>query len=124
MTLDRSKAHSLQEIIDTLDLSVLTAPKDFSQVVPTSGYASDLLSCVMAGAKNNGLWITLQAHINIVAVAALLDLAAILITEGAQPDEAVIRKANEQGVILLSTKLPTYTVIGKLWESSLKNLEF
>jgi hypothetical protein len=111
---------TLQEIIEKLDLILLTKHEEFDQVVPTSGYASDLLSCVMAGAKNHGLWITLQAHVNIVAVAALLDLSAIIITEGAMPEAAVIAKANEQGVILLSTSESNYTVVGKLWEMGLR----
>ena len=66
---------NLQGIIDRLNLTVLTDPRDFTLIQPDGGYTSDLLSCVMAGAKNNYLWITLQAHLNIVAVAALLDVA-------------------------------------------------
>jgi hypothetical protein len=103
----------------SLDLTLLTEPKDFETFTPTSGYVSDLLSCVMAGAKQQGLWITLQAHLNIVAVAALLDLTAIIITEDAQPDAATIAKANEQDVTLLATKEPSYAVCGKLWEMGL-----
>jgi hypothetical protein len=107
---------NLQQIIDNLNLSVLTDSRDFSSIKPDGGYTSDLLSCVMAGAKGNYLWITLQAHLNIVAVAALLEVAAIIITENAQPDPATIAKANEQGVILLSTPKPTYEIDGRLWE--------
>lgn len=112
---------TLQEIIETLHLTVLTRPVDFSSITPTSGYASDLLSCVMAGAKGHGVWVTLQAHINIVAVAALLDLAAIIITENAIPDPATIEKANEEGVILLSTDKPSFYVAGMLWEAGLRD---
>ncbi len=112
---------NLQQVIESLDLKVLTRPRDFRRVVPTSGYASDLLSCVMAGAKNGGLWVTLQAHMNIVAVAALLETSAIIITEGARPEAAVIEKANEQEIILLSTSLPTFAVVGKLWEMGLRD---
>lgn len=83
---------TLQEIIDRLDLKLLTDQKDFNEIVPGCGYTSDLLSCVMAGAKNKGLWVTLQAHGNIVAIAALLDLSAIVITENALPDLATIKK--------------------------------
>jgi hypothetical protein len=111
---------NLQEIIERLELRVLTEPRDFSDIRPEGGYASDLLSCVMAGAKKRSVWITLQAHLNIVAVAALLEVAAIIITENAQPDEASIAKANEHGVILLSTPEPTYTVNGRLWELGLR----
>ena len=84
---------NLQQIIDKLQLKPLTNTKDFTSIIPAGGYASDLLSCVMTGAKNQDLWITLQAHINIVAVAALLDLCAIIITEGAAPDEKNNRKS-------------------------------
>ncbi|HVN54858.1 MAG TPA: hypothetical protein VMT46_11060 [Anaerolineaceae bacterium] len=111
---------TLQEIIETLQLTPLTEPRDYATITPTGGYASDLLSCVMAGAKRSGVWVTLQAHANIVAVAALLDLAAVIVTEDAQPDPVTIEKANLEGVILLGTKMPTYTVVGKLWASGLK----
>ena len=48
---------NLEQIIHDLDLKVLTEPKDFSQMVPSGGYTSDLLSCVMAGAPHNGIWV-------------------------------------------------------------------
>ncbi len=111
---------TLQEIIERLELKVLTEPKDFKSITPNAGYASDLLSCVMAGAKARGLWVTLQAHTNIVAVAALVELAAIVITENAQPDAATIAKANEEGVTLLSTGKPTFAIAGQLWEMGLR----
>lgn len=107
---------NLQQIIDRLSLTVLTESHDFTSIQPTGGYSSDLLSCVMAGAKKGHLWITLQAHLNIVAVAALNEVAAIIVTENARPDAASIAKANQQGVILLSTSQPTYEINGKLWE--------
>ena len=111
---------NLLQIIQELDLTVLTEAQDFSSTVPEGGYASDLLSCVMAGACRGGIWVTLQAHVNIVAVAALLDLAAVIITEGAMPDPATIERANTEGMILLSTPLPSFTVAGRLWELGLR----
>jgi hypothetical protein len=110
------KTMNLQQIIDQLSLSVLTESRDFTSITPTGGYSSDLLSCVMAGARNGNIWITLQAHLNIVAIAALNEVAAIIITENAQPEAASIARANEQGVILLSTSRPTYEINGKLWQ--------
>ena len=112
---------NLQQIIERLNLSVLTAPRDFAGIHPAGGYSSDLLSCVMAGAKKGQVWTTLQAHLNIVAVAALNEVAAVIITENALPDEVSIAKADQQGVILLSTPLSTYEVNGKLWELGVRN---
>jgi hypothetical protein len=113
MALDKP---TLDKIIKDLDLTVLTQPQDFSKVVPTAGYTSDLLSCVMAAAAHQGLWVTLQAHANIVAVAALLDISAVIITEGAMPDPTTVLKANQEGVVLLSTTKPSFYVAGRLWE--------
>lgn len=112
---------TLQEIINRLNLTVLTEAKDFNQIMPTSGYTADLLSCVMAGAQRKAVWVTLQAHLNIVAVAALLDLSAIIITEGAKPEVETVAKANQEGVILLSSNKSTFEVAGRLWELGLKN---
>ena len=51
----------------------------------------------MAGAPHESVWVTLQAHSNIVAVATLLEISAVIITEGAMPDQATISKADEEG---------------------------
>lgn len=111
---------TLDEIVKKLNLTVLTRPANFAGIRPQGGYTSDLLSCVMAGAKSKDIWVTLQAHLNIVAVAALLDVSAVIITENAQPDENTLAKANDQGVILLSSPEPSYQVIGKLWELGIR----
>jgi hypothetical protein len=112
---------NLGEIIEKLNLNLLTDPKDFSEVEVKSGYCSDLLSCVMTGAEPEGIWVTLMAHSNIVAVAALLDLAAIIITENAQPDQDTVTKANEKGVTMLSSPHPNFQVIGELWDLGLRS---
>jgi serine kinase of HPr protein (carbohydrate metabolism regulator) len=112
---------NLKDVIDALNLKVLTQEKDFSEQIPSAGYCADLLSCVMSGAPHQGIWVTLQAHTNIVAVGALLDLNAIIITEGAQPDEETIRKANDEGITLLSSDEKNFEICGKLWELGLRN---
>jgi hypothetical protein len=110
----------LAQIINQLDLAVLTENKDFTLIKPSGGYTSDLLSCVMAGAPHQGIWVTLQAHANIIAVAVLLELSAVIITEGAMPDKNVIDKANQEGVTLLSTEQSSFYVVGHLWELGIR----
>ena len=111
---------TLADIIAELNLTILTAPNNLEAITPDGGYVSDLLSCVVAGAQPGNIWVTLQAHMNVVAVAALRDVSAVIITENAQPDADVIEKASQQGVILLSTKEPSYQVVGKLWELGIR----
>jgi hypothetical protein len=111
---------NLQEIINHLNLVPLTRTTDFQTLNPVSGYMSDLLSCVMSGAPRKAVWITLQSHSNVIAVATLLELSAVIITENAQPDQATLDKANEEGVNLLSTSLSSFEVAGRLWELGLR----
>jgi hypothetical protein len=103
----------LQRIVEELSLSVQAAGHRLDTEV-TGGYASDLLSCVMAKARKGNVWVTLQSHLNIVAVAALLQLAGIIVTEGMSPDAATLDKANEEGIPILTTSETTFTVVGQL----------
>lgn len=112
----------LEEICRTIPLETRTAERKLSGEV-TGGYASDLLSCVMAKAQAGNVWVTLQAHPNIVAVASLLNLAGIIITEGVNPDEATTAKAEEEGIPLLTTPLTTFTVVSKLAELGVRGVD-
>jgi hypothetical protein len=103
---------TLRQVIQSLELEVLT-PHDRDRGIH-GGYASDLLSCVMAGARQQFLWVTLQSHSNVVAVANLLGLAAVIITEGKRPEAEVIERARQEGVLLLLSPHSTFTVVGKL----------
>jgi len=105
----------LEEINRQLALEIRTGFAEPSAEV-TGGYASDLLSCVMAKARAGNVWITLQNHPNIVAVASLLNLAGIIITEGMTPEAATMEKAEKEGIPILTTPLTTYTVVGRLFE--------
>ena len=112
----------LNEIANELPLSVQTA-KDKLDVEVTGGYASDLLSCVMARARQGNIWVTLQSHLNIVAVAALLQLAGIIITEGMQPDPATLEKAREEGIPILTTSRTTFSIVSQLAQLGIQGTE-
>ena len=105
----------LQEISQQLSLKVQAAAGKLDREV-TGGYASDLLSCVMAKAQAGNVWVTIQGHPNIVAVATLLELAGIVVAEGMSIDAATLEKAEEEGIPILTTSLTTYTVVGELFK--------
>lgn len=104
---------TVADIVSALELGVLTGQPGLEHEV-TGGYASDLLSCVMARAKAGNVWVTLQGHANVVAVASLLGLAAVVISEGIQPDAQTRQKAEAEGVTLLSTPRTTFAVVAGL----------
>jgi hypothetical protein len=105
---------NLKSIVDTLELRV-AAGAERLEIEVTGGYTSDLLSCAMAGAAKGNVWVTLQGHLNVVAVASLNELAAVIITEGKPVAAETANKADEEGVVLLQTPLSSYQVIGGLW---------
>lgn len=83
-------------------------------------YVGDLLSDVLANAKPDALWITIQTHRNVVSVASMKDMAAVLFASGRKPDTAVIAEAEEEGIVLLATPLSPYEAAGKLWEEGIR----
>jgi predicted transcriptional regulator len=106
---------NLRHIADRLSLEVCAAEQNLDTEV-TGGYASDLLSYVMARAKEGNVWVSMQGHANVVAVASLVNLAGVIITEGTRPEPATLEKANQEGIPILATRLTTYDVVGRLYE--------
>lgn len=76
------------------------------------GYACDLLSWVMANGKQGCAWVTIQTHMNVIALASLHDMACIVFPEGTTPDEAPVKKAAEEGVALIKSPLTAYRICG------------
>jgi serine kinase of HPr protein (carbohydrate metabolism regulator) len=111
---------NLRTIVDHLHLEVCAAEQKLDTEVK-GGYASDLLSYVMARAKESDVWVTMQSHVNVVAVASLVNLAGVIITEGTRPEPAMLEKANQEGIPILATRLTTYGVVGRLYELGIGN---
>ncbi len=104
----------LKEIVENLQLQVLVGQERLETEV-TGGYTSDLLSDVMANSKGKNLWVTLQTHENIVAVAKLKDLAGIIIINNRKPDEETLKRARDEQVPLLASGESAFSVTGKLY---------
>jgi len=105
----------ISDLITTLDLKVISGQNGLPNEV-TGGYVSDLLSDVMGNAKEGNVWITLQTHQNVIAVAALKDLAAVIIVKGSVPEADTINKSNVENIPVLSTELDTFNITGRLFE--------
>jgi hypothetical protein len=104
----------LSVIMESLGLRSLTKESELDAEV-SGAYTSDLLSDVIANSKEGFLWITLQTHQNIIAVAKLKDLAGIVIVNNREPEEMTLKKAYQEGVPLFQTEDSAFTVSGKLY---------
>ncbi len=112
--LNAIKIMRIAEIVELLELKVCSGAQGLANEVD-GGYASDLLSDVMGNAQAGSVWITLQTHKNIMAVAGLKDLAAIVLVKGLEPDEDTAAHSNDEGIPILSTPLEAFAVAGKLY---------
>jgi hypothetical protein len=84
------------------------------------GYASDLLSDVMGNSREGDLWVTMQKHVNIVAVAQLNGLAAIVLVNGRKPEPDTQARAEEIGIPIISTPLQAFDVVGILYAQGVR----
>ncbi|MDI3472641.1 MAG: hypothetical protein PWQ20_911 [Thermotogaceae bacterium] len=109
----------LSEIIEHLDLEVVTG-KDFENIEVTGGYTCDLLSEVMANCNKGMAWITVQSHLNIVAVATICGAACIILANNHEYPSETIQKANDEGVILLKSSLNSYKLSGELYKLGIR----
>lgn len=106
---------TIQQLTEKLNLKVYGGEKGLGNEI-AGGYVSDLLSDVMGNADSGEVWVTLQTHKNVMAIASLKDLAAIILVNNHQPEEDTLAQANEEGIPLLGTQLSTFEVAGKLYE--------
>jgi len=101
-----------QDLIEKIGLKALTTfdPREIEGV-----FVSDMLSDVMAGAKSGSLWITVQTHKSIIPAANLVDVSAVIITSKKVVPEDTVELANKHNIALLTTDLPSFELVGKLY---------
>lgn len=103
-------------IVGLLDGELLAGDGKLS--LPFRGaVASDLLSEVLAHGRAGELWFTLHTHLNVIAVARLRNLGAVIITGGYQPGPEVIAKAETEHITLIATPYSTWEAIVRLCEA-------
>lgn len=105
----------LGDIVEKLAFDV-KAGEDLMNREVLGGYASDMLSDVLAHARKGDLWVTLQTHINIIPVASMKELSGIVIVNGRVPDRETLMKAEEEKVPVMITDRTAYQVVGMLCE--------
>ena len=102
---------TVNELIEKSNLEVLNLGDGTREI--STGYTGDLLSIVMSKAPNNCVWFTVMNNINVLAVATLADISAVVICDAEVFDEFV-EKAKEQNVTILKSNLDVYSTIKEI----------
>ena len=110
---------TIQEVIEKTGAKLLTEDVPLDREV-TCGYACDLLSWVMSHGEAGMIWITVQTHMNVIAVASLADMSAVLVPENIRVEQAVADKAREEGVAILVSDRSAYELSGLLYAAGVK----
>ncbi len=107
----------LQLLGEKLQLKALT--KVFDREI-TGVYISDMVSDVIANAQAGNLLVTVQIHANVIAAANLVDIAAIIVTQGKLPTDDVVKMAEKAEITLFSTALDRWKVATGLYEAGIR----
>lgn len=103
-----------KEIVALLNLEVFGGKEGVSKEI-TGGYTSDLLSDVMGNIEAGNIWITIQTHKNVMAIASLKELSCVLLVNGNKPEPDMLEKANDEGIPVLGTSMGAFEVSAKLY---------
>ena len=104
----------LTDIIEKLALQVFSG-RNLDEIQVTGAYTSDLLSDVMANSRENDVWITMQIHPNIIAVAGLKNHSAIILVNGRRPEKDTLDKAGQENRTVLGTGDSAFIISGKIY---------
>ena len=105
----------VKDLVDQLSLTVYCGEESLDNEVK-GGYVSDLLSDVMGFASEGEVWVTLQTHKNVVAIASLKDLAAIVLVKGNKPEEDTLKQAAAENIPIHGTTEATFDIAGKIYQ--------
>jgi len=114
------KTMTVNDLVERFGLQVVAGDKSLDRQVE-DGYCGDLLSEIMGNAPEGCVWLTIQGHQNIVAVAVLRNMAAIIVTGGQTPDDETLQKANQEGIPILLWPDPSYRLAGLLYTIGIGN---
>ena len=103
---------NVMELCDAINGKLLTESGEDNQIA--CGYTCDLLSWVMAKGDAGCAWVTVQTHLNVVAVASLHDMACIITPEDIEMEPPTVKKANAEGIAIVSSPLSAYEICGIL----------
>ena len=106
---------TVKDLIEKMNLTVFCGEQNLDREIK-GGYVSDLLSDVMGFAQEGNVWVTLQTHKNVIAIASLKELACVGLVKGNQPDEDMLEQAKEEEIPVLGTAEQTFEVAGQIYK--------
>ena len=105
---------TVEQLMTRTGLRAAALPEGDREI--TGAYIGDLLSWVMGRAQSGDAWITIMTNINTVAVAALSDVACVILAENCEIEPDVVATAEAKGINLLRSGKTAYQLCAALSE--------
>ena len=103
----------VSELISLIEAKNLTPTISEDREV-TCGYVCDLLSWVMSHGDSGMAWVTVQTHMNVIAVAVLSEMACVILPEGIDMEEESLAKAVAENMVVLQSPLTAFDICGRM----------
>lgn len=108
----------IKEVAELLEAEVLCCENRLDTEIHTA-CGSDMMSDVLAYVKDQSVLLTGLLNPQVVRTAEMMDMLCIVFVRGKRPEEAVVRLAEEKGIVLLSTEKRLFVACGILYTHGL-----
>ena len=109
----------ISEIKNILNAEVICGEELLDRDV-TTAFGSDLMSDVLAFAKEQSVLLTGLVNPQAIRTALMLDMPCVVFVRAKKLSSDVISLAKESGVVVLSTEFRMFEACGKLYAKGLK----
>lgn len=110
---------TVKQMMDLTGAQLLTPGVSLEREV-TAGYSCDMLSWVMGHEQPGMVWMTVQTHLNVIAVAELIDAACVILTDCSQVDDATLARAKADAFPLLASERSAFELSGLLYGAGVR----
>lgn len=104
---------TVRDLMEEMELFLIAGASGVNNEVHNV-YIGDLLSWVMGNADQKCVWITVQSHVNIIAVAALIGASCVIVSEGVFVERDTVEKANDEGIPIFASSYNSYVLAKQL----------
>ena len=112
---------TIEDMVRVLSARVLRGEDKLDTPVYTA-CCSDLMSDVLAFVDEKTVLITGLTNQHVIRTSEMLDLKCLVFVRGKVPPDDILDSAEEQGLVVITTKMTAFSACGLLYEAGLRGV--
>ncbi|MDF2801280.1 MAG: hypothetical protein K0S61_1183 [Anaerocolumna sp.] len=109
---------TIKDVKEILGAKLVCGEADINKEVHTA-CGADMMSDVLAFVKDQSILLTGLCNLQTIRTAEMMDIICIVFVRGKKPDEAMIKLAKENKIVLLTTGHQMFSACGMLYAKGL-----